>query len=80
MSKKKDDDDSLSGKNKKIETDDINLSLLRGRIYERNLKILQLYQLQVEDMIDFHNLVCDNEYREDVNSFIVNIKDAFGLT
>tara|TARA_R100000388_G_scaffold50158_1_gene37555 strand:- start:2380 stop:2622 length:243 start_codon:yes stop_codon:yes gene_type:complete len=80
MSKKKDDDDSLSGKNKKIETDDINLSLLRGRIYERNLKILQLYQLQVEDMIDFHNLVCDNELREDVNSFIVNIKDAFGLT
>ena len=79
MSKKKNNDDDLSGKGKRIETDDINLSLLRGRIYERNLQIIELYQLQLDDMRHFQELVCDPEFREEVNSFIINIKDAVGL-
>ena len=77
MSKKK--KRKLKPEEKIIETDDINLSLLRGRIYERNLKIIDLYKNQLDDMEFFQELVVRSDLREDINSFIIDIKDAVGF-
>ena len=77
MSKKK--KRKLKPEEKIIETDDINLSLLRGRIYERNLKIIDLYKNQLDDMEFFQELVVHSGEREEIDSFIIDIKDAVGF-
>ena len=76
---KKNKEKKLKPEEKIIETDDINLALIRGRIYERNLKIINLYKNQLDDMEWFQELVVRSGDREDINSFIIDIKDAVGF-
>jgi len=66
-------------KEKKIATDDRTLDLLRGRIYERNFRIISLYKDQLDDMEEFQNLVIRGDIREEIDSFIINIKDSMGF-
>ena len=45
----------------------------------RNLKIIDLYKHQLDDMEFFQELVVRSDLREDINSFIIDIKDAVGF-
>ena len=67
------------GKEKKVATDDRTLELLRARIYERNLRIISIYKDQLEDMEEFQHLVVRGDIREEIDSFIINIKDSMGF-
>jgi hypothetical protein len=64
---------------KTVPSDDTTLALLRARIYSRNLQIISLYKNQLDDMEEFQHLVVNNNLREEIDSFIIDIKDSIGF-
>lgn len=64
---------------KTVPSDDTTLALLRGRIYSRNLTIISMYKDQLKDMSEFQSLVVDLGTREEIDSFIIDIKDSMGF-
>ena len=62
MAKKRIDDELIT-----------NVALLRARIIEKNDQILQLYRLQLEDINDLNDIMCDYELENTLEEWYLDV-------